>query len=107
MQKKLINNFKLNLLENGYVVIKNLFIKSEVKDLLNSFEENIDYCNKTFNENKVLLNNIDQKYFYLKKRDNLLRSRSYDISKYHPALFQWQQKKIIKNYKINISRNIF
>ena len=68
MQKKLINNFKLNLLENGYVVIKNLFIKSEVKDLLNSFEENIDYCNKTFNENKVLLNNIDQKYFYLKKR---------------------------------------
>ena len=34
MKKKLINNFKLNLLENGYVVIKNLFIKSEVKDLL-------------------------------------------------------------------------
>ena len=50
--KKLINNFKLNLLENGYVVIKNLFIKSEVKDLLNSFEENIDYCNKTLTKTK-------------------------------------------------------
>ena len=50
MQKKLINNFKLNLLENGYVVIKNLFIKS-VK-VIKFFEENIDYCNKTFNETK-------------------------------------------------------
>ena len=108
MPKKLNNNFKLKLSENGYVVIKNLFIKSEVKHLLNSFEENIDYCNKTFYEKKRLLNNIDQKYFYLKKRDNILRSRSYDISKYHPALFSMAtKKKLLKIIKSILQEPFF
>ena len=85
MQKKLSKNFKKDLSENGYIVVKNLFEKSEVKHLLNSFEENIDYCNKITKNKRIQLSNIDQKYQYLKKQNNLLRSRTYNKTKHQPS----------------------
>ena len=103
MQKKLSKNFKKDLSENGYIVVKNLFEKSEVKHLLNSFGENIDYCNKITKNKRIQLSNIDQKYQYLKKQNNLLRSRSYDISKFHPSLFKLATKKQL----LNIIKKLF
>jgi hypothetical protein len=67
MQKKFKFNKKNNLknLENkGYTIIYNLFNKSEVKELLKSYEENLNYCLSLIGK-KDLNFSIDNKYLFL------------------------------------------
>jgi ectoine hydroxylase-related dioxygenase (phytanoyl-CoA dioxygenase family) len=83
-----ISNLKIKnqLKEKGYIVIKNFFTKKQVKELLKSYEKNIDYCNSLMSSSKK--NSLDKKYLYLEKKNKNLKSKSYDLSKYHPSLFQ-------------------
>ena len=39
-----MNKITKSLKKNGYVIIKKLFLKKEIKSILQSFEKNIDYC---------------------------------------------------------------
>ena len=85
----------------GYAIIKKLFSKKEVKDIFNSYEKNIDYCLK-FIKDKKKINTIDNKYLFLKKKNKLLKSRSYDLSKFHPSIYKFalnkKLNKILKSY---------
>ena len=41
-----MKNIKKKIEEKGYIVIKNLFSKKEIKSIFNSYEKNINYCLK-------------------------------------------------------------
>jgi len=87
--------------EDGFVIIKKLINKKEVKELLNGFETIIDYCISLISK-KNKFKNLDQKYLWLQKRNNKLRKRGYDISRFHPSLykviFSSKLKSILKKY---------
>lgn len=80
MIRKVINDLN----QNGYSVLKSFFPKKIIKETLKSYETNIDYCMQLLNIN--LTGNIDKKYLSLQKKNKKIKSRSYDISKFHPSL---------------------
>lgn len=90
-----MNNIKKEINLKGYAIIRNLFIKEDIKNLFSSYEENINYCLKLINV-KPKSNNLDNKYLLLKKKSESLKSRSYDLSKFHPSIF-----KLATNKKLN------
>ena len=62
-----MKNIKKKIEEKGYIVIKNLFSKKEIKSIFNSYEKNINYCLKLIKIQKKQ-KNIDSKYLLLKKK---------------------------------------
>ena len=96
-----MKNIKKKIEEKGYIVIKNLFSKKEIKSIFNSYEKNINYCLKLIKIQKKQ-KNIDSKYLLLKKKNNLLRARSYDLSKFQPSILKLavneKLNKILKSY---------
>ena len=96
-----MKNIKKKIEEKGYIVIKNLFSKKEIKSIFNSYEKNINYCLKLIKIQKKQ-KDIDSKYLLLKKKNNLLRARSYDLSKFQPSILKLavneKLNKILKSY---------
>lgn len=94
-------NIKKIIETNGYVILKKLFSKQEINNIFNSYEKNLDYCLQLMKSSKKF-KSLDKKYLYLKKKNSLLKSKSYDLSKYHPSIFQLatskRLNKILKNY---------
>jgi len=91
-----------NIIEtNGYVILKKLFSKNEINNIFKSYEKNLDYCLRLIKSSKKF-ESLDKKYLYLEKKNKLLKSRSYDLSKYHPSIFQLatskKLNKILKDY---------
>jgi ectoine hydroxylase-related dioxygenase (phytanoyl-CoA dioxygenase family) len=97
MMRKIKNDLKIK----GYTVLKSFFSKKAIKKMLESYELNIDFCNKLANIKNS--KNLDQKYLLLKKKNKKLKSRSYDISKFHPSIYQFATDKKL----ITILNNIF
>ena len=105
MKKKKIKYLKKiskDLKNNGYSIIYNLFSKAEVKILLKSYEENLNYCLSLINEKDVNCD-IDNKYLLLQRKNKILKSRSYDLSKFDPNLYAYASKKKL----LGIMRSIF
>ena len=96
-----IKSYKKKINENGFIIIKKLINKKEIKELLQGFETIIDYCISLISKRKKL-KNLDQKYLWLQKQNNKLKRRGYDISRFHPSLykvlFNKKLKFIIKYY---------
>ncbi len=96
-----MKNIKKEIELKGYTIVKKLFSKKEIKDIFSSYEKNIDYCIKLIKVKKNI-DNLDKKYLFLKKKNKLLKSRSYDLSKFHPSIYNFalnkKLDKILKNY---------
>lgn len=96
-----IKSYKKQINEDGFVIIKKLINKNEIKELLKGFETIIDYCISLISKKKKL-KNLDQKYQWIQKRNNKLKARGYDISRFHPSLykvvFNKKLKFILKQY---------
>ena len=94
-------NIAKEIQDKGFILIKKLFSKKQVNSLFQSYEENIDYCYSVIKQ-KVYKDSLDKKYLFLQKKNNILKSRSYDISKYDPAIYKFSTTKklenILKNY---------
>ena len=94
-------NIAKEIQDKGFIVIKKLFSKKQVNSLFQSYEENINYCYSIIKQ-KVYKDSLDKKYLLLQKKNNILKSRSYDISKYDPAIYKFSTTKkleiILKNY---------
>lgn len=97
---KKMNKITKSLKINGYAIIKKFFFKKEINHILKSFEENIDYCYSLISKDKK--KTLDEKYLFLQKKNNILKSRSYDLSKYDPSIYKfstnYKLEKILKNY---------
>ena len=87
------NYYKKQIDENGFIIIKKLINKKEIKELLRGVETIIDHCISLISKKKF--KNLDQKYVWLQKRNNNLRKRGYDISRFHPSLY-----KVVSNKKL-------
>ena len=92
-----IKSYKKQINENGFIIIKKLINKKEIKELLQGFETVIDYCISLISKRKKL-KNLDQKYLWLQKQNNKLKGRGYDISRFHPSLY-----KVIFNKKLKFT----
>lgn len=97
MNKKVIKDLN----ENGYSILKSFFSKKIIKETLKSYENNIDYCMQLLDIKAK--GNIDKKYLLLQKKNKKIKSRSYDISKFHPSL----SKLSINPKMLKIIKNIF
>jgi len=102
-----ISKFKIEneLKEKGYTVIKNFFSKKKIKELFKSYEKNIDYCNSLLNLRKK--KSLDEKYLFLEQENKVLKSRSYDLSKYHPSLFQLATDKKLMSILDSVFKETF
>ena len=80
--------------KDGYIIIKNFLKKKQVNDLLNGFESILNFCISKFSKKRF--KSLDQKYLWLQKNYPLIKSRAYDISKYHQSLY-----KISSNIKLS------
>jgi len=87
------NLYKKQINKNGFVIINKLIQKSEIKMLLEGFEDIIDFCISLASKKKF--KTLDEKYLWLQKNNNKLKARGYDISRFHPSLY-----KIIFNKKL-------
>jgi ectoine hydroxylase-related dioxygenase (phytanoyl-CoA dioxygenase family) len=96
-----MKNIKKEIDKKGYAIIKNLISKKEIREIFDSYEKNINYCLKLIKVQKKQ-QNIDSKYLLLKKKNNLLRERSYDLSKFQPSILKLavneKLNKILKGY---------
>ena len=91
----MIQRIKKELSQNGYSILKSFYSKEIILETLKSYEMNIDYCIKL--KKKNIKGNLDEKYLALEKMDKKLKSRSYDISKFHSSLSRMAvNKKILK-----------
>jgi|TARA_B100001964_G_scaffold148619_1_gene163784 hypothetical protein len=88
------NYFKKQIDKNGFIIIKKLINKKEIKELLRGYETIIDYCISLISKKKKF-KNLDQKYLWLQKRNNNLKKRGYDVSRFHPSLY-----KVVFNKKL-------
>ena len=74
-------NFKKKLDQDGYVVIKKFVSKKRIENIYSQIENLIDIILKSnsikYNENWSL----DKKYLFLKKKNNKLKSKFYDLLK--------------------------
>jgi len=97
---------KLN--EDGYIVVKKLFSSRTILKLKKSYEKSLDYCLRLKDYNYRSLN-LDQKYLFLEKVNPNLKSRSYDISKFHPSMYHevLKNKKFLKILKEILSEEYF
>ena len=82
----MIKKIQFDLKTKGFCVIKGFFSRKQINSLLDSFEKNLDYCNNLVGKHKSY--DLDAKYTFLEKKDKNLKSKSYDLSKYHPSLYQ-------------------
>ncbi len=85
-------NYKIN--KDGFVILKKLIKSNQVNEILDGFEETLDYCISLISKNKKF-KNLSEKFMWLQKYNNNLKGRAYDISRYHPSL-----SKIVTNKKI-------
>ena len=91
----MIKKIKKELNQNGYSILKSFYSKQIISEILKSYEMNIDYCIKLKNNN--VKGNLDEKYLALERLDKKLKSKSYDISKFHPSLSRMAaNQKILK-----------
>lgn len=103
MTIKTINDLK----NNGFTILKSFISKKKIFDLINGYEQNLDYCLNKFIKSKPLPNNIDKKYKLLNKLDKNLKSRSYDLSKFHPTLLRLATDKKIEKIINSIFKETF
>lgn len=84
MSLKSVNELK----NNGFTILRSFLSKKIISDLLNGYKKNLDYCLKINNKKILIPKSIDEKYNLLNKLNNNLKSKSYDLSKFHPSLFR-------------------
>jgi len=77
LTKKLYREFW----ENGYVVIPNLLLKKEINEIFFQLNDMINQSLQGQKDKILKLNNIDQKYLYLKKNNPKLKSHFYDLTR--------------------------
>ena len=75
LNKKDINKFH----ENGFVIIKNFLKKKEINKIFFQMEEMIDIPIKNISKKKF--KSFDEKYLYLLKKNKILKSHFYDLTK--------------------------
>jgi ectoine hydroxylase-related dioxygenase (phytanoyl-CoA dioxygenase family) len=90
--QKLIKKFN----NNGYLVVKNFLKKKQINELLNGFETNLNFCISNFS--KIKFKNLDEKYIWLQKNYPLIKSRAYDVSKYHQSLYKISSNKKLDKF---------
>ncbi len=101
MIKKIKNDLDLK----GYSILKSFFSKKIIKETLKSYEKNIDYCSSLIN--LKYSKNLDKKYLLLQKKNKILKSRSYDLSKFHPTIYHFATDKKLMKILQNVFNEIF
>jgi len=99
IKKKILLELKVN----GFILLKNFFKKKDINDLLKAYEDNINYCcSISMPPKNIKKKSLNEKYLFLKKKNNILKSRSYDLSKYDPSIYKfstnYKLEKILKSY---------
>lgn len=97
-----IKIIKKKIEKDGFVIIKNIINKNQVNKILKEMELTFDYCVSLSSKKKVL-KSFDQKYMWLQKKHNKLKSRAYDISQLNQSMF----KTIFSKKLQNITKNYF
>lgn len=103
MKMKLIKELE----QNGFTILKSFISKKIISDLINGYEKNLDYCLNKINRGNFLSSTIDEKYKLLNKLDKDLKSRSYDLSKFHPTLLRLATDKKIEKIITSIFKETF
>ena len=95
--------------ENGYVVIPNFLTKKEINKIFFQLNDIINQSLQGQTEKILKLNNIDQKYLYLKKKDPKLKSHFYDLTRCCDSFVTLAgSKKLLKYAKLfSNSKTIF
>lgn len=95
-------HYKKQIDKDGFVIVKKLIKKKEIRELLKGFEAVIDRCISLELKSKKKFKNLDEKYLWLQKHNNKLKGRGYDISRFHSSLYKITLNKklqlILKNY---------
>ena len=91
-----LNNLANQFNEKGYIILRDFLNKSHVKEMLDGFEKNLDFC--ISNISNIKLKNLDEKYLWLQKKNPSLKGRAYDVSKYHQSLYKISDNKILKKF---------
>lgn len=87
--------------ENGYVVIKNFLTKKEINKIFFQLNDIIDQSLQGQKDKVLKLNNIDQKYLYLKKNNPKLKSHFYDLVQNCDSFITFAgSKKLLKYAKL-------
>ena len=95
--------------ENGYVVIPNFLTKKEINKIFFQLNDIINQSLQGQTEKILKLNNIDQKYLYLKKKNPKLKSHFYDLTRCCDSLISLAgSKKLLKYAKLfSNSKTVF